>query len=238
MPKILIIEDDTYINNLIAKSLSREGYSCQQAFSGTEGLLYAKTEQFSLAILDLMLPGVEGQEVLKQAREKMNIPFIVLSAKDELDTKVDLLTLGANDYMTKPFELKELLARIQVQLRMSSVNASNLATSNQDSSDISGAKPRNTLDYKELSLDLNSKALIVNGNSITLTAQEYKIMELFLKNPGKVFSKNEIYEYAWDDYYMGEDKTIYVHISNIRQKIKKFTQQEYIETVWGLGFKL
>lgn len=238
MTKILIVEDDNDINSMIKTALSKEGYECVSAFSGTEALLRLEVDKYDLVILDLMLPGVEGQEVLKQAREKMNIPFIVLSAKDELDTKVDLLTLGANDYMTKPFELKELLARIQVQLRMSSVNASNLATLNQDSSDVSDTKTRNTLDYKELSLDLNSKALIVNGNSITLTAQEYKIMELFLKNPGKVFSKNEIYEYAWDDYYMGEDKTIYVHISNIRQKIKKFTQQEYIETVWGLGFKL
>lgn len=238
MTKILIVEDDNDINSMIRTALSKEGYECVSAFSGTEALLRLEVDKYDLVILDLMLPGVEGQEVLKQAREKMNIPFIVLSAKDELDTKVDLLTLGANDYMTKPFELKELLARIQVQLRMSSVNASNLAALNQDSSDVSDTKTRNTLDYKELSLDLNSKALIVNGNSITLTAQEYKIMELFLKNPGKVFSKNEIYEYAWDDYYMGEDKTIYVHISNIRQKIKKFTQQEYIETVWGLGFKL
>ncbi len=238
MTKILIVEDDNDINSMIRTALSKEGYECVSAFSGTEALLRLEVDKFDLVILDLMLPGVEGQEVLKQAREKMNIPFIVLSAKDELDTKVDLLTIGANDYMTKPFELKELLVRIQVQLRMSSVNASNLATLNQDSLDVSDTKTRNTLDYKELSLDLNSKALIVNGNSITLTAQEYKIMELFLKNPGKVFSKNEIYEYAWDDYYMGEDKTIYVHISNIRQKIKKFTQQEYIETVWGLGFKL
>ncbi len=238
MTKILIVEDDNDINSMIKTALSKEGYECVSAFSGTEALLRLEVDKYDLVILDLMLPGVEGQEVLKQAREKMNIPFIVLSAKDELDTKVDLLTLGANDYMTKPFELKELLARIQVQLRMSSVNALSVTTSNQDSSKISDTQTRNTLDYKELSLDLNSKALIVNGNSITLTAQEYKIMELFLKNPGKVFSKNEIYEYAWDDYYMGEDKTIYVHISNIRQKIKKYTKQEYIETVWGLGFKL
>ena len=103
---------------------------------------------------------------------------------------------------------------------------------------ITGTAVKQTLDYKELSLDLNGKSLDVNGNQVSLTAQEYKIMELFLKNPGKVFSKNEIYEYAWDDYYMGEDKTIYVHISNIRQKMKKYTENEYIETVWGLGFKL
>ena len=238
MINILIVEDDNDINNMIKTALVKEDYECVSAFSGTEALLRLEVGKFDLVILDLMLPGVEGQEVLKQAREKNNIPFIVLSAKDELDTKVDLLTLGANDYMTKPFELKELLARIQVQLRMSSVNASEVATTGSDASSGAAEQVKNTLDYKELSLNLNSKELIVNGNNITLTAQEYKIMELFLKNPGKVFSKNEIYEYAWDDYYMGEDKTIYVHISNIRQKIKKFTEHEYIETVWGLGFKL
>ena len=238
MTKILIVEDDNDINSMIKTALSKEGYDCISAFSGTEGLLRLEVDKFDLVILDLMLPGVEGQEVLKQTREKNNIPFIVLSAKDELDTKVDLLTLGANDYMTKPFELKELLARVQVQLRMSSANSFNSGAAGTQDSKGSDNKGKKTLDYKELSLDLNSKALVVNGNNITLTAQEYKIMELFLKNPGKVFSKNEIYEYAWDDYYMGEDKTIYVHISNIRQKIKKYTEQEYIETVWGLGFKL
>ena len=238
MTKILIVEDDNDINSMIKTALSKEGYDCVSAFSGTEGLLRLEVDKFDLVILDLMLPGVEGQEVLKQTREKNNIPFIVLSAKDELDTKVDLLTLGANDYMTKPFELKELLARVQVQLRMSSANSFNSGAAGTQDSKVSDNKGKKTLDYKELSLDLNSKELVVNGNNITLTAQEYKIMELFLKNPGKVFSKNEIYEYAWDDYYMGEDKTIYVHISNIRQKIKKYTEQEYIETVWGLGFKL
>ncbi len=221
MSKILIVEDDNDINAMISLALGREGYECVSAYSGTEGLLRLEHEDYDLVILDLMLPGVEGHEVLKKTRETKNTPFIVLSAKDELDTKVELLTLGANDYMTKPFEIKELLARVQVQLRMSSVNAA-----------------KQTLDYKELSLDLNSKSLDVNGNSVSLTAQEYKIMELFLKNPGKVFSKNEIYEYAWDDFYVGEDKTIYVHISNIRQKMKKYTENEYIETVWGLGFKL
>lgn len=221
MSKILIVEDDNDINAMISLALGRERYECVSAYSGTEGLLRLEHEDYDLVILDLMLPGVEGHEVLKKTRETKNTPFIVLSAKDELDTKVELLTLGANDYMTKPFEIKELLARVQVQLRMSSVNAA-----------------KQTLDYKELSLDLNSKSLDVNGNSVSLTAQEYKIMELFLKNPGKVFSKNEIYEYAWDDFYVGEDKTIYVHISNIRQKMKKYTENEYIETVWGLGFKL
>ncbi len=242
MSKILIVEDDNDINGMISVALGREGFECVSAYSGTEGLLRLEHEDYDLVILDLMLPGVEGNEVLKRTREKKNVPFIVLSAKDELDTKVELLTLGANDYMTKPFEIKELLARVQVQLRMSSVMAAgsvggvNAGGNGTDA--FAGSNAKQTLDYKELSLDLNSKSLDVNGNQVSLTAQEYKIMELFLKNPGKVFSKNEIYEYAWDDYYMGEDKTIYVHISNIRQKMKKFTENEYIETVWGLGFKL
>lgn len=243
MSKILIVEDDNDINGMINVALSKEGYDCVSAYSGTEGLLRLEHEDYDLVILDLMLPGIEGNEVLKRTREKKNIPFIVLSAKDELDTKVELLTLGANDYMTKPFEIKELLARVQVQLRMSSVMAANIAGGMNAGGlgadgPVAGDAVKQTLDYKELSLDLNGKSLDVNGNQVSLTAQEYKIMELFLKNPGKVFSKNEIYEYAWDDYYMGEDKTIYVHISNIRQKMKKYTENEYIETVWGLGFKL
>lgn len=243
MSKILIVEDDNDINGMINVALSKEGYECVSAYSGTEGLLRLEHEDYDLVILDLMLPGIEGNEVLKRTREKKNIPFIVLSAKDELDTKVELLTLGANDYMTKPFEIKELLARVQVQLRMSSVMAANVTGSTNAGGNgadalVAGNAVKQTLDYKELSLDLNGKSLDVNGNQVSLTAQEYKIMELFLKNPGKVFSKNEIYEYAWDDYYMGEDKTIYVHISNIRQKMKKYTENEYIETVWGLGFKL
>lgn len=242
MGKILIVEDDNDINSMISVALGREGYECVSAYSGTEGLLRLEHEDYDLVILDLMLPGVEGHEVLKKTRETKNTPFIVLSAKDELDTKVELLTLGANDYMTKPFEIKELLARVQVQLRISSVNAANAGAmaggATGTPAGLGGGYAKQTLDYKELSLDLNSKSLDVNGNSVSLTAQEYKIMELFLKNPGKVFSKNEIYEYAWDDFYVGEDKTIYVHISNIRQKMKKYTENEYIETVWGLGFKL
>ncbi|MBE5944269.1 MAG: response regulator transcription factor [Lachnospiraceae bacterium] len=234
MSKILIVEDDNDINEMIGVALKKEGYDFVSAYSGTEALLRLEQGGVDLVILDLMLPGVDGNEVLKRSRETMNIPFIVLSAKDELDTKVELLTLGANDYMTKPFEIKELMARVGVQLRLSRVNVAN----NTGVSGGASGHIQQTLDYKELSLDLNSKSLLVKGNQVSLTAQEYKIMELFLKSPGKVFSKNEIYEYAWDDFYIGEDKTVYVHISNIRQKIKKHTENDYIETVWGLGFKL
>ncbi len=220
--KILIVEDDNGINSMLQTALTREGYTCVGAYSGTEALLRLQNETFSLVILDLMLPGLEGQEVLRQVRNFADMPVIVLSAKDALDTKVDLLTLGANDYMTKPFELPEVIARVKVWLRNTRQSES-------------GSR---ILSYDELSMDMDSKVFSVNGNIVPLTAQELKIMELFLRHPGKVFSKNEIYEYAWDDYYIGEDKTINVHISNIRQKLKKYAGKEYIETVWGLGFKL
>ena len=220
MKKILIVEDDIDIHNLI-KSLLDSTYTTLDAYSGTEALLRIESGEFGLIILDLMLPGMSGDEVLKNIRKKSGVPVIVLSAKDELDTKVDLLTLGANDYMTKPFELKELEARALVQLR------DNKTTHDGE-----------IIEFNQLKYDIQKKQVSINGKNIPLTVHELKILELLLRHPVQVFSKNEIYEYAWDDYYIGEDKTINVHISNIRQKIKKVTDSEYIETVWGLGFKL
>ena len=214
MSRLLIIEDDVNINEMLQEAFGKKGYEVVSAYSGTEGILRIEKETYQMVILDLMLPGMDGQQVLKNIREKSNVPVIVLSAKDELDTKVDLLMSGASDYMTKPFELKELEARVLVQLR-------NAAGKNEV-----------FLEYRDLRIDREGK------KPLSLTAQEYRILELLLKHPQKVFTKNEIYEYAWEEYYMGEDKTINVHISNIRQKMKKITQEEYIETVWGMGFKL
>lgn len=220
MSRLLIIEDDVNINEMLQEAFGKKGYEVVSAYSGTEGILRIEKETYQMVILDLMLPGMDGQQVLKNIREKSNVPVIVLSAKDELDTKVDLLMSGASDYMTKPFELKELEARVLVQLR-------NAAGKNEV-----------FLEYRDLRIDREGKKVILCGKPLSLTAQEYRILELLLKHPQKVFTKNEIYEYAWEEYYMGEDKTINVHISNIRQKIKKITQEEYIETVWGMGFKL
>lgn len=221
MSEILIIEDDTYINNLIFKALTKEGYSCRQAFSGTEGLLYAKSEEFSLVVLDLMLPGINGEQLLPKLKNELDIPVIVLSAKDSLDSKIDLLNAGAEDYMTKPFEIEELIARIGVQLRRSL-----------------GAKNTKQLSHKNLVLNLEEMSAEINGNIISFTKHEYKILELLIGNPNRVFTKQDIYDYAWEDIYIGEDKTVNMHISNIRKKLKAVTDEEYIETVWGIGFKL
>ncbi len=223
MKKILIVEDDTNINNMIREVLTKQGYDCIQAFSGTEGLLYVKQEELLLVLLDLMLPGMTGEDLLAEIKERGDTPVIVMSAKDSLDSKVELLTSGAEDYMTKPFELEELVARVGVQVRRFAGQGESV-----------GKKPT----YKKLVLHEETFSAEVEGRELELTKQEYKILELFLLHPKKVFSKQDIYDYAWEDVYIGEDKTINVHISNIRKKIKNITEEEYIETVWGIGFRL
>ena len=222
MEKILIIEDDTYINNLVSDALGKSGYSTVQAFSGTEGLLYAKTEELALIIMDLMLPGIEGEALLPKLKEISPVPVIVLSAKDSLDSKIGLLNSGAEDYITKPFDIGELIARAGVQIRRFSGET---------------AKPK-LLRHKGLSLSLSDMTAEIDGVSLTLTKQEFKILELLLENQNRVFTKQDIYSYAWDDIYIGEDKTVNVHISNIRKKLKAVSEEEYIETVWGIGFRL
>lgn len=219
MQKILIIEDDTDINNMVKEFLEGQGYSCTQAFSGSEALLRFEMESYDLILLDLMLPGKSGEELLPHFSGKL--PVIVISAKNEVDTKVDVLSGGANDYLCKPFDLKELLVRIQVQLRSSSVGG------NDD-----------TIHYKDWKLNLSTRELYAGEVLIDLTQHEFEILELLVRNPKRVFSKQSIYEYAWNDEYFVADKTINVHISNIRAKLKKSGTDSYIQTVWGIGFKL
>lgn len=223
MKDILIIEDDTDINNIIAEALSKEAFTCTQAFSGTEGLLYAEKQKFQIIILDLMLPGLNGEAVLKKIKERQQVPVIVVSAQDSLDSKVNLLTIGADDYITKPFAIQELIARVHVQIRKTSANQN---------------KSECLLRYKNLLLNRNLFSAFVDEQELILTKQEFKILELLISHPERVFSKQDIYDYAWNDVYIGEDKTINVHISNIRKKIKVLCEEEYIETVWGIGFRL
>ncbi len=226
-PRVLIVEDDENINNLLREALTKHGLNCTQAFSGTEGLIVFKNDKFDLVLLDLMMPGMDGQTLTQRIREVSSVPIIIVSAKSSVDSKVDLLTSGADDFVGKPFELKELIARVDVQLRRNE--------SDENKDEIEHAK---VMQFKDLELDGDKYSVTVKGNDIGLTRQEFKILELFLKYPGKVFSKREIYEYAWNDVYIGEDKTINVHISNIRTKIKKYSEDEYIDTIWGVGFRL
>ncbi|OUQ51501.1 response regulator transcription factor [Lachnoclostridium sp. An118] len=223
MDHILIIDDDANINGLLKEALERAGYSCSQAYSGTEALLRLDMEECDLALLDLMLPGMPGEKVLEEIRRKRDIPVIVLTAKDRLDDKVDLLKSGADDYVTKPFEIREVLARIEVQLRR------------RGTAEAAG----NTLSHREMTLDKETFKVFVRGRELPrFTRQEFAILELLLSHPGRVYSKEEIFEYAWEEPYMGETKTLDVHISNIRRKIKRETQEEYIETIWGIGYRM
>lgn len=220
--KILIVEDDSNINELLKEVLQEAGYETVQAFSGTEASMRIGMESYSLVILDLMLPGKSGEEVLAEIRKNSQMPVIILTAKDALDEKVTLLTSGADDYITKPFDIQELLARVQIQLRHAGRQEN-----------------KNCLSRGDLELDRTNFQVKVCGTVIDkFTKREFAILELLLRNPERVFSKEEMFEYAWEEPYVGETKTLDVHISNIRKKLKNVTDTEYIETVWGIGYRL
>ena len=221
MARILIIEDDTDINNSTAAYLRRQGCVCAQAFSGTEGLLLWRQGGFDLLLVDLMLPGLSGSELIAEVRKTSRVPAIVLSARTELSGKVELLGSGADDYMTKPCQLEELWARIQVQLRHASA-----------------VPAEETLGFRDWQLHVGEMALIAAGQPVELTAHEFRIVELMVRRPKKVFTKQQIYEAVWQEEYAIEDKTINVHISNIRAKLRPSGTDSYIQTVWGIGFKL
>lgn len=225
MKHILIVEDDAENNQILREYLEGHGYSCSQAFSGSEGKLLFSMEPFDLVLLDLMLPGIPGEELVALFSRKT--PVIVLSAKSGLDSKVDVLSAGAEDYLCKPFDLPELLVRIQVQLRRQEKHTDN------------AAEPEGKVyRYREWIMNPDTQEMQAGGMPVELTRHEFLILELLIRNPKRVFSKQMIYEYAWGEEYLAEDKTINVHISNIRAKLKASGTDSYIQTVWGMGFKL
>lgn len=170
-----------------------------------------------------MLPYKSGDEILKEVREFSDVPVIVISAKDTIGLKIDLLKMGADDYVTKPFDLGEVVARVSANLRRSRIKA----------------QSEKILHYKDVAVDIDSKRIIANGKELDLTAKEYGIMELLIKNRDKVFTKANLYETIWQDAYLGDDNAVKTHMSNLRSKLKTANaQQEYIETVWGLGYRL
>lgn len=223
MEKILIIEDNKDVNLLLRETLISEGYEVISAFDGLEGTKLAKSGEFNLILLDIMLPYKSGDEILKEIRTWGDVPVIILSAKDMVGTKIDLLKLGADDYITKPFDLGEVAARVAVQLRRAHKQM----------------KEAEVLSYKDLIVEKEDKRVTVNGQEVELTAKEYSMLELLLNNPNKVFSKANIYEAVWNEEYLGDDNAVKTHMSNLRSKLKKVNAEaEYIETVWGLGYRL
>ncbi|MBO6113809.1 MAG: response regulator transcription factor [Lachnospiraceae bacterium] len=238
MSKILIIEDDKEINNLIKVYLEENSYITESIFDGIKAsrLLNEKSEEFDLAILDIMLPFKSGDNVLSELRTHSNLPVIMLSAKDSVHTKIDMIRLGADDYMTKPFDLDELIVRIEAVLRRSVGNVSGIL--NKSDKDSRNNQSEKKLTYNNIIMDTNAKRVYISENELELTAKEYEILELLLKNPTKLFSKANIYESVWNEEYIVEDTTLKVHMSNLRNKLRKYDDFDYIETVWGMGYRL
>jgi len=221
MNKILIIEDDVHINSLLHDLLTTHDYSVTQAYSGTEGLMCFGADKFDLILLDLMLPGASGGAVLKTIREKSETPVIILTAISDKEKTVDLLRLGANDYVVKPFNNDELLARMDIWLRQ---KKDELITK---------------LTFKDIVLNIDEIKVYVADTEIHLSKREFGILECMMKRPKKVFTKNTLYETVWQDHFIGDDNTINVHISNLRNKLAKANPDEdYIQTIWGIGFKM
>lgn len=223
--QILIVEDEPDINELLAKILTSVGYQATQAFSGTEAMLLLEHRLPDLILLDLMLPGLSGEGVLHEIRERMgaSIPILILSAKSSLKDKVTLLQHGADDYITKPFEPEEVAARVAAALRRSGRNPETPAA----------------LSYKSLLLYPDFRKVLANGKELALTAHEYGILLLLMQAPEKVYSRERLYELVWQGGYYGENNTVNVHVSNLRKKLKAAgVAEEYIQTVYGIGFKL
>lgn len=219
MKHIFIVDDDIHIGNMLEEVLQREGYKVSRAYSGTEALLVLSSQTPDLILLDLMLPGLNGEEVLPKIQ---GIPVIILSAKSETAHKVQLLLDGACDYITKPFDLTELLARITVQLRNASL------------------QPilRHTLTFQEINLNTETHSVSVQDRPVKLTRTEYAILKLLMENPSQVITKSVLLDRISEDTPDCMESSLKVHISNLRKKLKASTDKDYIEAVWGIGFKM
>ena len=218
MKNILIIDDDIHIGNMLEETLTREGYGVMRAYSGTEALLVLSTAKPDLVLLDLMLPGLNGEEVLPQIK---GIPVIVVSAKIDIDNKVNLLLGGAADYVTKPFNTKELLARIAVQLR-----------------DMATVQEHPVLKFDDIVMDMDTHTVTVGSSQVKLTRTEYAILKMLMQNISQVLTKSSLLERISEDTPDCTESSLKMHISNLRKKLREAGGKDYIEAVWGIGFKL
>ncbi len=216
---ILIIEDDNDINRMLQILLKQHGYDTVSAYSGTEGLLVHSSE-INLILLDLMLPGRSGEDIIKELKAKNNVPVIVMSAVHDISKKVDMFHLGADDYITKPFHNDELLARISARLR-------------------NACKSSEKITYKDIEVDKGDFSVKCAGKETELSRHEFALLCLLMENPNRVCTKSMIYDRVWDYENSADDNTLNVHISKIRRKLKECSPDtEYIETVWGIGYRM
>ncbi len=216
MKNILVVEDDIYIGNMTEEALKAKGYYVLRAYSGTEALLKLNSDNIDLVLLDLMLPGLSGEEVLPKIK---NIPVIIVSAKTAIDDKVELLSVGATDYITKPFDIRELLARIEVQLRNPAIKNSEIT-------------------YKNIVIDASAHSVTVRDTPVKLTKTEYAILKQLMLNPTQVITKSSLLDLISIDTPDCTESSLKVHISNLRKKLSEASGEDYIEAVWGIGFKM
>ncbi|MDE5908643.1 MAG: response regulator transcription factor [Lachnospiraceae bacterium] len=218
MKNILVVDDDINIGNMLEEILAKEGYQITRAYSGTEALFVLSSKRPDLILLDLMLPGLDGREVLPKIT---GIPVIIISAKTGVEDKVELLLGGACDYITKPFDIEELLARITVQLRNASAGVS-----------------ASTLKFEDILIDTDSHHVTLSGQTLHLTRTEYAILKLLMQNPSQVVTKTLLLERLSEDTPDCMESSLRVHISNLRKKLRELNGKDYIEAVWGIGFKM
>ncbi len=233
--RVLVIEDDAAINDVVRRKLAKRGLSVTSAYSGTEAQLHldaaADAGAFDIIICDLMLPGIPGEELVPLIRASHpSVPIIVISAKDATADKVLLLGMGADDYLTKPFDLDELAARVEVQLRRSASVAHGAGEVREAA--------RDAIEHGPLRVDPSARMVMVEGREVSLTKTEFDMLALLAASPGRVFTKRELYESAWGEPYAAQESTVAAHISNVRSKLKPYGADGLIQTVWGIGFKL
>lgn len=222
---VLIVEDDSDINNFINDYFVIKGYSTIQAFSGTEGLLRLKSEKnICCVILDLMLPGISGEEIIQEVRKVSDVPIITVSAKNEEEAKIEVLKLGADDFLLKPFNLEELQLKVERNIQKY-LNQQVSYKKNEE--------------FKNIILNQDTREVFVGGQNVYFTSKEFDILMLLIQNPNKVISKEKIFKEVWHEDYCIDTQTVTVHIKNIRKKIKEINPTTpTIETVWGIGFKI
>lgn len=222
---ILIVDDDKEIRDLISLYLEADRFYTDKAADGVEALIKLEEKKYSLVILDIMMPKKDGIETIIEIRKKYKMPVIFLTAKSQEIDMINSLTLGADDYISKPFSSLELIARVKAQLRRYTI-----LNLNSD---------EKIIRVGDLVLNTEMHEVTVKGNEVRLTPTEYKILEVMCKNRNKVFTVEELYEFIWKEKYSVSDTSIMVHITKLRRKIEKDSKNpEYIKTVWGIGYKI
>lgn len=225
--KILLVEDDTEISEMLKNFLMTENFEVVTAYDGESACEKFFADEYSIVLLDLMIPKISGMEVMKTIRAASTVPIMIISAKDTDSDKTLGLGLGADDYVTKPFSVTEVLARIKANIRRNTQYAAG--------TDAEG----DTITKGELTLNTGDYSVMKNGEKIELTAKEFEILYLLMKNPKKVYTKEQMYSRVWNDVYMGDENAVNVHISRLRNKIEDNPREpEYVVTVWGIGYKL